>query len=156
MSLRLVSEETIQSWTNIETSVEDELPPPVPLEARMSWLQSIAIPKSELPARTKEVAVEAPRPAPQQRNVWEGLPMPAPRTQQTQRPGLPYAPQYRFIYARFPSRCHGCEDTIDMGDLILWYKQRKTVYCGECDEFRAANAERMANGLPDIRRNSHV
>lgn len=128
---------------------DDELPPPLPNEAKMSWLSGIATPKSELPQRNKEVELTRPTPAP--KNAWEGLPMPAQRAPAPS-PGLPYAPNYRFIYAKFDSSCYSCEDSIDRGQLILWYPTRKTVYCSNCDEFRAANVERMMNGLSDVRK----
>lgn len=153
--LRLVNEvneaadKVIAGWDRVETSVEDdELPPPVPYEARMSWLHTIAIPKSELPKRE---TVQAPaRPAPAPRNAWEGLPRP-PRAPLRAPPGLAYAPNYRFILAKFDSHCHGCQSEIERGDLILWYKLTKRVFCSLCEEFDTANRERMANGLPNIR-----
>lgn len=149
--LRLISDiETIALQAEINANLPDnDLPPPIPVEAKMSWLSGIATPKSELPKRSKDV--ELVRHAAPPKNAWEGLPMPAPRIPAPVSEGLPYAPNYRFIFAKFDSHCHSCEDDISQGDLILWYPSRKSVYCSNCDEFRASNVERMAHGLSDVR-----
>lgn len=55
--LRLIQNiENIALQAEINANLPDEdLPPPIPTEAKMSWLSGIATPKSELPQRNKDV-----------------------------------------------------------------------------------------------------
>jgi hypothetical protein len=178
--LRLVLEETTIEPQNeyeaemIASGYEDELPPPIPTEAKLSWLSSVAKVKADIkPAEKVEAEMIEPK---KPTNAWAGLPaetivgdfrisftdQPSRRdiharsSEASDRPiarspGLPYAPSYRFISARFNSTCEGCESAISRNEIILWYKTRKTVYCRECPEFQTANLERMRNGLTDVR-----
>lgn len=192
MKLTLVTAEYVDldnhaeiELANAEMSHDDDLPPPIPTEAKMSWLSSIATAKSDLPKNPAPHVETATVVTRANENVWSGLPQgtivgearlyrnQVPLTEIMERQerrsnnihanssamiqqsverrstGTAYAPNYRFIFARFGSKCEGCDGEINRGELILWYKQRKTVYCSGCEEFRLANAERIARGLSD-------
>lgn len=144
----------ITETQNIETALNDELPPPLPIEAKMNWLSSIAIAKGDMTKARKNSHVPEVKIGRKIENAWSRLPantIVGDMRITPNMPGLPYAPAYRFIYAKFDSHCEGCSSDIERGDLILWYPSRKTVYCRHCDEFKTSNEERITHGLSDVR-----
>lgn len=157
--LRLIQDiETIALQAEINANLPDDcLPPPIPNEARKNWLSGIAIAKGDMTEERKNIHAKSNEAISRfQEKAWGRLPANTivgdmRITPNQPAAGLPYLPNYRFIYARFDSQCEGCESDIERGQLILWYPSRKTVYCSNCDEFRACNVERMSNGMSDVR-----
>jgi hypothetical protein len=154
--LRLLTNEEQNNYEAemIASGYEDELPPPIPTEAKLSWLSSVAQVKADMKPTTRETEVVKEEAVKVTSNAWSKLPaetIVGDFRISVNTPGMSYAPSYRFINARFPSTCEGCESSIDRNDIILWYKTRKTVYCRECPEFQTANMERMRHGLSDVR-----
>jgi hypothetical protein len=152
--LRLVDESYNLDQTILEAEIianEDDLPPPIPNEAKMSWLSTMATVKAELPkSESHKVIGEKAKPV----NAWANLPDNALNrfTQaRINNGGLAYTPNYKFMLSRFNSRCYECRDIIEEGDLICYLTNAKRAVCSNCDTFRANNVERMAHGLPDAR-----
>lgn len=62
-----------------------------------------------------------------------------------------YRDDPRWIEARYPGHCHGCDAPISRGEQILYWPKGKRTYANVCAETRwarftaeAADEERMA------------
>lgn len=180
--LKLVTEQLLENERVMEIEAEiaaneaanahdDDLPPPIPNEAKLSWLSGLATVKADMPEERKNIhqkSSDAINRFQEKRevNAWSGLPQNtrvgdfriSPNTPQTapsvdpvdrmidsfrnRRPNISHNPDYRFITARFNSSCTGCDSAITRGDSILWFPRRKTVYCSNCPEFQDREAGR--------------
>lgn len=118
---------------------DDELPPPLPVEAIHSHAAHSAFGDifTPTPAQRHRLGLN------EDDELEEAPSFPPPMPREAARISHTYARrpfrrtnQPRIINARFPSRCAETGEFIDEGDSILWYPETKRVYSESSSEYQ--------------------
>ena len=143
----------------------DELPPPIPNEAKMDWLSGMATVKADMTispiieeTRAPKVAVNAWANLPDSSvraalgtgliNIMDLIPTNDPTPARNVAPqGLAYAPTYKFMTARFASKCFETGKRMEKDSLICYDKTLKRAFSPESLTFAMNNAERIVHNL---------